>query len=611
MIMSSDARQQFKSKRAVAGSLRRLWLHLAPRRKRQFVMLLLLVLVSAMAEMVSLGAVVPFLGALIAPEQLFKHASIASAARSLGIASPDALILPLTVTFILAAMGAAAVRMLLLWTTTRLSYATGADLSFDMYRRTLFLPYQAHLQRNSSEVISTITRKVDGAVIVLYMTLALVSSAILLVSVLAVLLAVNVAVALAAVGGFGGCYFLISRYFRARLARNARAVSEQQTQVIKALQEGLGGIRDVLLDGTQPYYCDIYRRADVPLRNAMGDNIFIAGSPRFAMEALGMVFIAILAYTLHRADGGAAAALPILGVLALGAQRLLPVLQQGFNSWVNIAGYHASLVDVLEFLDQPLPKEAFEPAPPMLAFEDAIEFDRVRFRYAAEGPWVLDNLSLTIRKGTKVGFVGGTGSGKSTTLDLLMGLLDPVEGRILVDRMPLAGTSKRSWQQVIAHVPQAIYLADATIAENIAFGVERSDIDMDRVRMAAKQACIAEFIENNPEGYNAKVGERGVRLSGGQRQRVGIARALYKRATVLVFDEATSALDNTTEQEVMSAIASLDRNLTVLIIAHRLSTVRPCDLIVELGGGKIIAQGSYEHLLKNSSSFRALNNAAT
>jgi ATP-binding cassette subfamily B protein len=205
-----------------------------------------------------------------------------------------------------------------------------------------------------------------------------------------------------------------------------------------------------------------------------------------------------------------------------------------------------------------------------------------------------------------VGFVGSTGSGKSTTLDLLMGLLPPTEGALLVDGQPLTGRYLRAWQRTIAHVPQNIYLADTTLAENIAFGVPKVDIDAERVKQAARQAQVADFIESRPEGYEAFVGERGIRLSGGQRQRIGIARALYKQASILVFDEATSALDNATEQSVMDAIDGLDRDLTILLIAHRLTTVRHCDMIVELENGKVVAEGTYERLLESSPSFRAM-----
>ena len=583
----------------------RLWHHLSRRRRRQFGLLMGLMLVSAFAEVVSLGVVLPFLGTLIAPDRVFSHPIVADMAQAWGITSADQLVLPLTVAFAAAALIAGIIRMLLLWVSTRLAHACGADLSIEVYRRTLYQPYQVHVARNSSTVLSVIG-KVGGAVSMLYQLMTLTSSAVLMVSIMLVLSAIDPMVASVTAIGLGISYGMITWLSRQRLHRNSQRIAYEQTQVVKALQEGLGGIRDVLLDGTQPVYCDIYRKANLPLQRAVANNTFIGGSPRFVMEALGMVLIAALAYGLSRQAGGIATALPVLGALALGAQRLLPAMQQSYSAWARIAGSHASLADVIALLDQPLPAVLLQPAPAPLLFQDAIRFDAVRFRYTGDGPWVLDGLSLVIAKGARVGFVGSTGSGKSTTLDLLMGLLIPTEGELLVDGQPISGIRVRALQQTIAHVPQSMYLADTTLAENIAFGVPPDAIDLDRVQQAAHQAQIANFIESSPKGYQAYVGERGIRLSGGQRQRIGIARALYKQASVLVFDEATSALDNATEQSVMDAIEGLSSDLTILLIAHRLTTVRRCDTIVELEHGRVVSQGTYEQLLERSPSFRRM-----
>lgn len=586
--------------------LRRLWCHLSRQRQRQFGLLLGLMLVSAFAEVISLGAVLPFLGALTAPERVFSHPIVASMARSWGITSAADMLLPLTVGFATAALFAGGVRMLLLWSATRLAYASSADLSADAYRRTLYQPYRVHVARNSSEVIDSLTNKVAIAAFVLNQLLSLISSVVMMIAIMLALLAINAKVALVAATSFGASYMLIAWLFRKRLEHNSKLIARESTQLIKALQEGMGSIRDVLLDSTQPLYCEIHRRTDHALKLAQGSSIFIGGSPRFAMEAAGMVLIAVLAYSLSRQAEGIASVLPLLGALALGAQRLLPALQQSYTCWTGVVGSQASLADMLKLLDQPLPAEAFQPLPPPLHFQEVIRFDAVRFRYSNDGPWILDGINLSIPKGVRIGFVGSTGSGKSTMLDLLMGLMDPDQGRILVDGQPIRGEHRRAWQRTIAHVPQSIYLADTTLAENIAFGVSREEIDMERVRQAARQAQIADFIESRTMGYHTLVGERGICLSGGQRQRVGIARALYKQANVLVFDEATSALDNATEKEVMNAIDALNRDLTIIIVAHRLSTVRHCDTIIEFSSGQIVAQGTYEHLLEASPSFRSM-----
>jgi ATP-binding cassette subfamily B protein len=601
------------AERSTAGLtilLLRLWRQLSRHRQHQFLSIMVLMVLSACAEVVSLGALLPFLGILTAPQAVFNYRIVARVAHAAGITTAQQLLLPLTLAFAVIALLAGGIRLLLLGVSTRFTFATGADLSIEVYRRTLYQPYHVHVARNSSEVISGITNKVGGTVLgVVLPLMTLLSSSMLLIAIPLALIAIDPVVALVGTAGFGASYAVITWFSRRRLRRNSQRIADEYTRVVKALQEGLGGIRDVLLDGTQPVYCEVYRQADHVLRRAQGDNVFIAQSPRFAMEALGMVLIAALAYVLSHQAHGAMTALPVLGALALGAQRLLPALQQGYAAWASMAGSHASLAATIELLDQPLPVELLSPAPAPLPFRNAIRFRNVRFRYSSDGPWVLDGLDLTIPQGARIGLVGGTGSGKSTTLDLLMGLLVPTEGEVMVDGQVVTGTLARAWQRTIAHVPQSIYLADTTMAENIAFGIPRAEIDLQRVRDAARQAQIADFIESRPEGYDAHVGERGVRLSGGQRQRIGIARALYKRASVLILDEATSALDNETERSVMQAIEGLQRNLTILLIAHRLSTVRHCDTIAELEHGRIVAQAPYEKLLQCSQSFRRMAHA--
>ena len=590
---------------SVAGLLARLWSDLPPPRRRQFILILALMVASAFAEVASLGALLPFLGLLASPDRVFSNPWVSRMAHAFGLARPDQLLLPLTVTFAVVALLAGAIRMLLLWVSTRFTFATGADLSIEVYRRTLYQPYHVHIGRNSSEVISGITNKVGGTVLgVLLPLMTLTSSAMLLVAIPLALIAIDPAVALAASAGFGASYAVITWLSRRRLYQNSQRIADEDTRVLRALQEGLGGIREVLLEGAQPVFCDIYRKADQQLRRAQGDNVFIAQSPRFAMEAIGMVLIAVLAYGLTRQGHMAIGALPVLGALALGAQRLLPALQQAFSAWAAIAGSKAHLAATIDLIEQPLPPGLLEPPGPLLQFQRTIQFHEVRFRYGSAGAWVLDGVTFTVSKGARVGLVGRTGSGKSTALDLLMGLLQPTEGEVLVDGESMAGRRVSSWQRIIAHVPQNIYLADTTIAQNVAFGILPDEIDMARVRAVAQCAQLAEFIESRPQGYQTVVGERGVRLSGGQRQRIGIARALYKRASVLVFDEATSALDDATEQAVMRAIDELSSELTIILIAHRLTTVRHCDTIIELEHGRVVAQAPYTELLERSESFR-------
>jgi len=263
-------------------------------------------------------------------------------------------------------------------------------------------------------------------------------------------------------------------------------------------------------------------------------------------------------------------------------QRILPVLQQGYQAWGTILAYQDSNREVLRLLNQPLMPWTKKPESGRMPFLQNIRFEEVSFRYLKDTSMILERLSFTIEKGARVAFVGQTGCGKSTCLDLLMGLLEPNQGKILIDGNPLDSNNLRAWQRNISHVPQAIYLADTSLAENIAFGVPAHQIDLNRVREAARKAQIADFIESSPGGYQAQVGERGIRLSGGQRQRIGIARALYKQSQVLVFDEATSALDQKTEEAVMTEINSLGQELTILIISHRPFTIKNCAQVIDL-----------------------------
>jgi ATP-binding cassette subfamily B protein len=559
-------------------------------------------LFASFAEMLSIGAMLPFLGVLTAPEKIFNFAAAQPIIRSLNLTEPTQLLLPLTIAFCLAAMIAGVMRILLLWATNRLSFAVGADLSIGIYRRTLYQPYALHCARNSSEVISGISSKSNVVIYnIILPILTLLSSSIILTAILVLLLSINPLVAISAFGGFGMIYVVIIKMTRKQLIADSRIIASESVHVTKSLQEGLGGIRDILIDGNQEAYCQIYSNADLPLRRAQGNSLFIGSSPRYGVEALGMILIATLAYWLSNNEGGIASVIPVIGALAVGAQRLLPLLQQAYSSWSSITSGQISLQDALIFLDQPLPDKVNRLADQSLTFKQNITLKQLGFQYSSVSSYVVKNLNLTITKGSRTGFIGITGSGKSTLLDIIMGLLQPTDGQLLIDGQVILSGNCRAWQAHIAHVPQAIFLADSSIEENIAFGVPKDRIDHFRVRQAARQAQIAESIESWPKQYQTFVGERGIRLSGGQRQRIGIARALYKQADVIIFDEATSALDNETEQAVMQAIEGLSQDLTVLIIAHRLTTLKNCTQIVELGEGGIKRVGSFNDIVNLNS----------
>jgi ABC-type multidrug transport system fused ATPase/permease subunit len=578
--------------------LLRLWHHINPRRRSQFVVVLALMVAASFAEIISIGAVLPFLAVLTAPEHLYQQPAAEPIIRYLGVTSPEQLLLPFTIAFGVAAMIAGAMRLLLSWASIRLAYGTGADLSLSIYKRTLYQPYLVHLSRNSSEVITGILTKVNGVINNnINPLLTLISSSLMFVAILIALISIEPLISIYAFIGFGLVYLIIGALTKKKKILNGQRIANGSTQVVKSLQEGLGGIRDVLIDGSQPTYCDAYHILDGRLRRAVGDNQFVTQSPRFVVEALGMTLIAGLAYALAQQTDGVAKAIPVLGALAIGAQRLLPLMQQSYAAWSLMQGGHASFLDTLALLEQPLPDYADQPRQAPITFCKEIRLNRVSFRYKPETTWILKELNLVISKGSRVGFIGATGSGKSTLLDIIMSLLSPSEGTLEIDCQPINEANRHAWQAHIAHVPQTIFLTDNSIEQNIAFGVPVDRINHDRVRLAAKQAQIAELIEGWQDGYSTAVGERGIRLSGGQRQRIGIARALYKKANVIVFDEATSALDSDTEQSVMQAIEGLSENLTVLIIAHRLSTLKNCTQIIELGEGGIRRIGTYQDIV--------------
>ncbi|MEA3015972.1 MAG: ATP-binding cassette, subfamily bacterial PglK, partial [Sphingomonadales bacterium] len=340
----------------------------------------------------------------------------------------------------------------------------------------------------------------------------------------------------------------------------------------------------------QALYLAAFSRIDQRLSRARSEAAFLSIAPRYVIEVAGMVLFAAAAVLLARREGGFADALPVLGALALGSQRLLPLVQQVYQSWSTVTSNRTVTADLLALLSLPAasPEEA-QDGPP-LRLDREIRLDGMSFSYPGRARPALSDIDLAIPRGARIAITGPTGSGKSTLADLIMGLLDPDAGRVTVDGAPLEGARRTAWRRSIAHVPQVIFLADASIARNIAFSTNPEAIDAGRVAEAARRAQLASFVDSLPDGYETRVGERGVRLSGGQRQRLGIARALYKGAPVLVLDEATSALDDDTEAAVLASLnaLALESGLTMIVIAHRRSTVEGCDTVVRLKDGRIV-----------------------
>ncbi len=580
--------------------LKGLWNHLSDRRKKQFALMQVFIIIATVFEMASLGAVIPFLTVLSDPDLVYQYDYLQPLIASFEITKTSQLALPLTIIFISLIILSALVRVGLLWALTRLSYTTGADLCINIYRTTLYQDYEVHVSRNSSEVINGIitkTRTVTTGVI--NPLLNLISSAVTILGILIVLLIVNVHITLLAFIGYGGLYLIVIYSTSNLVNKNSHLIASKSDLMIKSLQEGLEGIREVLINNNQNFYTQLYKISDLEMRQASWRNDIVVSSPRFGMEAFGIAIIAVFAYAATLSLGGIDQYLPILGAFVLGAQKLLPMIQKAYGSYSRIKGSKYSLIDVIDLLDQPMPKQNVLSKSKPIPFKHTISLDNVSFRYGKDSPWIIKNIDLKIRKGSVIGIIGTTGCGKSTLLDILMALLSPTEGQIKIDDVALDKSNKETWQAHISTVPQHIYISDGTVEENIAFGFPENEIDLERVKKASKIAQISEFIEGLENGYKTKVGERGMKLSGGQRQRVGIARAFYKQSDVLLLDEATSALDDKTEHAVMSAIENHNKEITVIIIAHRLTTLKNCDQILRLGKNYKSEILSYEDVMNN------------
>ncbi|MBA3512070.1 ABC transporter ATP-binding protein [Sphingomonas sp.] len=579
----------------MAADLAQLYRFLSPARRRQFFSVLALMVLGAIAELVAIGSIVPFLSLLAGDSggELFPW--LTDLFEAVGAGDHREQLVAAALLFMAAALVAGALRLQLAWSTESFVLGLGHELSVEIQRRTLAQPYSYHVSRNSSEIIASLEKVRMLTFGVLLRLMRAVTAGFIALFIIAALVRIDPFTAAIAAVAFGVLYALVSAFTRQRLARNSAILGSAFERRVQIIQESLGGVRDVIIDDSQSVYVDEFRKVDWRLTRAQVTTSFIGSAPRFVIEAAGMVLIAALALAIAGREGGLAQALPILGAVALGAQRLLPLIQQLYAAWTGLAGQRSVTAQVLDLLALPVEDQAQRSRPgEPLEFRQAIAFDKVSFTYPGRQHPAIEDVSLSIECGSRVALVGPTGSGKSTLADLLMGLLEPTEGTIAIDGTPLTRETRRAWQRSLAHVPQAIFLADASIARNIAFGVPAADIDMQRVARSAAAAQLGGFIDSLPDRYETSVGERGVRLSGGQRQRLGIARAIYKDARVLVLDEATIALDHDTEVAVLRALDQLGgEGRTVVVIAHRRSTVEHCDLIARLENGRLVELGTF------------------
>jgi len=595
------------------NSLKPLWDALSPKRRRQLIELQLLSLVAAFGEVANLGALMPFLKLLANPQESLKDLGpLGDSLRSL---PQQNLLLALGLGFVLVVIASSLLRVLTIQVQLKLSALIGSDLGEQVFESVLYRPYDWHLKHNSSTTLGYLTKDTDQAFSSVQALLIVVVNIGIVILLAGSLIALAPGIMLAISIFFAGFYLLTYKFTRGRLRTDGQELTINYQKSLQIAQEGLGGIRDVLLDKTQNFFLLNFQQYNQNYRLASASINIKAQVPRYLIEGFAVILIIGISLYLAMSGQGIEKQLPLLGTLALGAYRLLQPLQQCFNGISSLQATQASLDKIKPYLGYKTHANRKISIPDEIntfvksSNSPLIELRKISFRYGLEAPNVLHDISLSISQGERVAFVGTTGSGKSTCSDLILGLLDPTQGTISIYGQDLHSSQilVNSWKAKVAHVPQQIYLTDASFEANIAFGIPLKSIDHERVRSAALQARISEVIESTPEGYSTLVGERGVRLSGGQRQRIGIARALYKQATLLVLDEATSALDSQTEAEVMQAIESLDRNLTIIIIAHRLSTVRNCDRIVVMDRGQISAIGTYNELEESHLGFQRLS----
>jgi ATP-binding cassette subfamily B protein len=554
---------------------------MSPRRRKHLFLTLGLMLIGAAAETVAIGTVIPFLVIIANP-----HAPlIPERLRDFLVHAPGGQIVGAALLVASTGVVAAIVRLLLLSTSQRLAFTWGGELSIHAFGRMLRQPYPAYLDRNSSELLAGLEKVNRVTTAMLQPALQGLAAVILALCIIALMVAVHPAAAAVTAVTIASAYGLANLLTGRRLSRNSRAVAREIAARTQIMREAIGGIRDILLDRSQPSFEARFADVVMQARRGMAENAFMTAAPRFAVESIGIVVLSLVAIALTARRGGILEAIPTLGLLAVGAQRLLPLLQQTWLGWSQVRANRQLLIDVADLIEIPVSPDHSHDAV-ALPLRDSIQLDSIGFVYSS-GRRALDQLSLSIRRGEKVGIAGANGSGKTTLIDVLMGFLEPTSGMMRIDGRPLDSVTRCAWRASISHVSQTIYLSDDTIAANVAFGAQEP-LDLPRLNETIEIARLDSLVAALPHGIFTRVGERGVRLSGGQRQRLGIARALYRRAPILVLDEATSALDERTEIEVVESLAGLSDGTTMIIVSHRPTTLALCERVIMLEQGRSV-----------------------
>jgi ATP-binding cassette, subfamily B, bacterial PglK len=575
---------------------------LSAKRKLQFCFILAVSVFASLAEVISIGAIIPFLAFISNPSEAIANLGGWNQLYPQFLKDIANEQLFFTILFVLCAIVSGCVRVYLLRIQSLFAFKVGGDLGAAIYNNVLCQPYTYHVNTPSSELIATITTKTDEVVgSVVLPSLKLFSSMLIIALLFAVIFWINPYHFLVLIFMMSFIYILISKRVKNILIKNSDIINKNTNAVVANLQESIGGIRDIIMDQSEHERIENFVRLDSPRRTAMANNQYLGLSPKLLVETLGVVLIALYAFFLSQTTTiGLEAALPVLGAIALGAQKVLPLIQQVYRTWSLLRGAQKILDDTLAYFDLENPEIPPDASSAVsIKFNNEIVFKNLSYAHSGSDKLIFKNLSITLPQGQMIGIVGETGSGKSTFLDIFMGLLTPTSGKILIDGTALNAKNTHYWRKEIAHVPQSIFLSDTTIRENIAYNVPSNQIDTTIIAKRAKLAELHKFILNLGNGYNTFVGELGIKFSGGQRQRLGIARALYKDRNVLILDEATSALDNKTEAAVIKNIRDAQKSTTILMVAHRIESLKYCDTILQIEGGKANILGSFDQYVAN------------
>jgi ABC-type multidrug transport system fused ATPase/permease subunit len=590
---------------------------LTPAERRRAMVLLLLVIAMAMLDVIGMASVMPFLAVMANPEMITNYAALNQLYTRMAFTSTDQFLYFLGLASFILLVVAAVVRIGGQYAVNRYTQMRTHSIGVRLLDTYLRRPYAFYLNRHTGDLAKGLLSEVNQLASQVFAPLSqVIAQSISLVALLTLLIVVDPVVALIMASVLGGSYGLIYLTIRRYLGRVGLDRVKANRARFQVVAEALGGIKPVKLLGRETTYVDRFSAASRRMADYQSMNTTLATAPKFLIEAIAFGGIILLTLGLMAHYGGHQAGalgkvLPLLGLYAFVGYRMLPAVQAIYGAVTQmrfgaaaLAGIHADFEgrDELALLPR-------EPATALPARE-LVELRDVTFSYDSDKAAGIKGIDLTIPIGSTLGIVGSTGAGKTTLVDVLLGLLQPQSGEIRVDGVAVTPDNMRGWQADLGYVPQDIFLVDASVSENIALGLPLDRIDQDRVRECARMAQILDFIEGElPQGFKTSVGERGVRLSGGQRQRIGIARALYNDPAIIIFDEATSALDNLTEQEVMRAVAALSGQKTVIMIAHRMSTVRNCDRIAVLQKGRLTAVGDYDTLYKDNAAFRRLVDA--